>query len=437
MRRLTLVEYQTYSNVPLSGLERDTLQRMVPEMAIAPSSTEREDGKQRTFRRSGRARYDLTPGSWIGAVQIGGLAVEIRPKLPIDRVLFLLSYSLDKIDWLEGDFAYGEASSLVEAMSLVFAGQVRRTIKRGLLQRYRSTEASLPAVRGRLRFDAQLRQRLGRYPPVEVRHDDLTEDVEENRLLKTALCHLLQLPLGSPVAVRRLRELERSVNHVSQIHPAHLPEIHYTASNEHYRPAIELAELILRSSSVELKHGQSPAGALLLDMNNVFETFVVVALRRALGLSEHDFPQGLGVPASNGIGARRLSLDEADLVGLKPDLSWWEAARCRFVGDVKYRRVGAAGIDHPDLYQLLAYAIAAGLPGGLLVYAAGEAEPVTHVVARANKELHVAALDLAGSPADILRQVDALAGCVRRLRASARRHDRFRPAIVLTQKEEP
>ena len=71
-------------------------------------------------------------------------------------------------------------------------------------------------------------------------------------------------------------------------------------------------------------------------------------------------------------------------------------------------------MEHPDLYQLLAYAVATGLPGGLLVYAAGEAGPATHTVD--GRELQVTALDLAGPPDSVLGQIATLAGRVRRLR---------------------
>ncbi len=161
-------------------------------------------------------------------------------------------------------------------------------------------------------------------------------------------------------------------------------------------------------------------------MNRVFEDFVVVALREALGLSERTFPQGLGwsVPASpdgRRPVRRLLPLDEAGAVRLQPDLSWWDGDTCRFVGDVKYKRTGASGVEHPDLYQLLAYTVAAGLPGGLLVYAAGDEDapdsPVSHDVVRAGKELQVTSLDLARPPERLLAQIEMLAQRVRRLRA--------------------
>ena len=401
MRRLTLVEYQTRPGVALSPEERDALQRVAPPVSVAPAP--------------GRAgRYDLTPGSWVGAVHLGTLAIEIRPKLPIRQVLFLISYALDPRAWQDTPLDLDEAPSLVEAVIPAFATHVRRAVRRGVLHGYRTQERALPAVRGRLRFDAQVRERFGVFPPAEVRYDDLTADVEENRLLKAALAGLRRLRPRSPGAARSLSTLEAIFGGVgpARYDPRRLPEVAYTRLNVHYRPAVELARVILRSTSFDLRRGQVPAAAFLVDMNRVFEDFVVVALREALGLSERAFPRGAC--------GKALSLDGAGAVHLQPDLSWWSGHTCTFVGDVKYKRVTAAGIEHPDLYQLLAYTIAAGLPGGLLVYAAGEAEPVSHDVVQAGKQLQVTSLDLAGSPAAILAQVNTLAQRVRRLRRLAR-----------------
>jgi 5-methylcytosine-specific restriction enzyme subunit McrC len=178
---------------------------------------------------------------------------------------------------------------------------------------------------------------------------------------------------------------------------------------------VALARLVLRAASFDLAQGGVQAAAFLVDMNEVFEDFVAVALREALGLAERVFPQGAR--------GRWLRLDEAGAVGLKPDLSWWEGSSCTFVGDAKYRRVSAAGVENADLYQLLAYAVAADLPGGLLVYAAGEGAPVTHQVVHVGKRLEVTMLDLGGSPEGILTQVHRLARQVRGLhqKATARR----------------
>lgn len=74
---------------------------------------------------------------------------------------------------------------------------------------------------------------------------------------------------------------------------------------------------------------------------------------------------------------------------------------------------------HPDLYQLLAYTVAAGVPGGLLVYAAGECDHAVHTVTRLGKRLEVVPLDLSGQPNDILAQIKTLSNYIRDLRAQA------------------
>jgi 5-methylcytosine-specific restriction enzyme subunit McrC len=151
--------------------------------------------------------------------------------------------------------------------------------------------------------------------------------------------------------------------------------------------------------------------ACLFDMDRLFEDFVVASLREALSLTEWSFPR-----ASAG---HQMTLDQAGALSLEPDLSWWDGGRCTFVGDVKYKRTTFG--EHADLYQLLAYATAAQLPGGLLVYAAGDdpsAPDAAHDVD--GKTLHVAALDLALPPNQLLSQVALLAQRIKRMRSLAR-----------------
>lgn len=163
---------------------------------------------------------------------------------------------------------------------------------------------------------------------------------------------------------------------------------------------------MIRSTSIEVAEGTRKGAGLVVDMNQAFEQFLRVALREAIGLTAASFPEGSKV---------RASLDAKGKVRLEPDLSWWQAGRCRFVGDAKYKRISVSGINHPDLYQLLAYVIGLDLPAGLLVYAAGEADSVEHTVSHAGKRLEVTTIDLSGTPSEILDRVDRLTGRVRAL----------------------
>ena len=139
------------------------------------------------------------------------------------------------------------------------------------------------------------------------------------------------------------------------------------------------------------------------------EAWVNCALRETLGVSEHTFRE------------RTISsLDEGGEVRLRPDLTWWDGAFCVFVGDAKYKNLTGEHVPNSDLYQLLAYTTALDLPGGLLVYAQGEATTETYNVRHLGKRLETAALDLSGTLDDVLVRVRGIAQKVAALRDDAR-----------------
>ena len=396
---VTLQEYQSSPPIKLSPADRDALRDA--SVVIAP-----------TPDREGV--YDVTPRSTVGVVQTDTLSVEIRPKLPIDRVLFLISYALGVTDFRTDAFGFGDGPDLFEAMIPGFVTQVRRAFRRGVLHGYRVEEDALHGVRGRIRFGDQIRDRYGVFPPIEVSYDEFTEDIEPNRLLKAAIVRLGRMRIRSDSARRSLREFDRTLGQVAEVEypPGSIPEVAFHRLNRHYEPAIRLAQLILRSTSIELRRGTVRSSTFLVDMNKVFEDFMVIALREALRLTDREFPQG-------GKG-RAMELDDAGTVGLEPDISWWRDGRCVFVGDLKYKRTEHGSVPNADLYQLLAYTIAAGLPEGLLVYAQGEAEPTVHAIRHAGKRLKIMAVDLSGSPEQILAEVGNVAERIRRSTRRAR-----------------
>jgi 5-methylcytosine-specific restriction enzyme subunit McrC len=390
MRRLTLNEFRTERGVLLSIEEREALRQTHPGIRIEPTPFSND-------------HYDLTPDQRIGLVCLPNLVIEIRPKVPMSSVLFLVSYACDAMEWFHQQPEFGREENLTEVMAIMLARMVAQATKRGLLNGYQSEDETLRAPRGRVLFDEQLRRRSGISPPIEVRYDNFTADVMENRLLLAALSALGRLPLQSESAKRELFRAQRLFGAVKRVHFSRstVPEVLFTRLNRHYRAAVSLATLILRSASLDLGRGGPHGSALLLDMNDVFEWFVRRALRIALDLDVARFPER----------APFLRLDEAEVVPLKPDLCVVEGERVVWVGDAKYKRLPSGAYRNADLYQLLAYVVATGLSRGTLIYAADEGvNTAEHNVLQAGKRLHVVALDLSAPPAAIRRQIEVLAG---------------------------
>ena len=394
MHEIKLREYEPCAwNGQLDSDQRRALAEAKVEVTLSPG----EEGG-----------YTLRPSSYIGAVNVGELAVVVRPKIPIDRVMFLIAYAMDPKDWRTDTFGLQRADGVLEAIALAFARRTQRAIQRGLLQGYRREEDALSTVRGRIRFGDQIGRRFGIPLPIEVAFDEFTEDIEENRLIKTAIHRLGHTFIRSEAIRREVRSLRPAFTTVGlgSYRRGAAPVVRYTRLNDHYRPAVELARLIIDNSSLELLHGKVAGASLLIDMNTVFERFLYVALQEALGLRDRQWKH-----------EAHLTLDEDRRIRMQPDLSWWAESRPLFVGDAKYKKPDG-GFQHADIYQMLAYCTAADLPSGLLVYAAGEDTPGMYKIKHAGKTIEVASLDLRGTPEDILGEVRSLAALVR-----AHRHE--------------
>lgn len=254
-------------------------------------------------------------------------------------------------------------------------------------------------VRGRIREADQIRHRLGAALPVEVAYDEFTTDIAENRLLRGAVERLLRLP-GVPREVRHrlLHQRARLADVTPPVAGQPLPVWQPSRLNARYRLALHLARAVLE----EMSPGHLPGGlridGFLFDMNQLFEDFVTVALRESLHGT--DLTGALQDPHH---------LDEADAIRMRPDFVVYRPGGIPVaVADAKYKAEKRAGYPDSDLYQMLAYCTALGLPEGHLVYAKGNAPHAAHQVRHAGITLHQHALDLDQDPAGLLADLAVL-----------------------------
>ena len=368
MREINLREYEKSPGVPLSARERDMLRGVLPSVSIEPAP-----GMEGTFH--------LTPGSMVGAFETGGLSVFIEPKIGIAQLLSLACYAIGRIRFRAEDFRFPEKCALPDILALALSAQARR------------------------RFDTPL--------PVELQYDEFTNDILPNRLVKAAAHRLGRIRLRSPEARRSLGWVAGILDGVSPVEfpPAMVPTVAFDRLNEHYRDVVGLARLILGHGAFESGRGGVRASGFLMDMNVVFQEFLTQALRDVLGAS----PETLRSDRE----LQDVTLDHEGRVSLRPDLTWWDGPDCLFVGDAKYKNLTGARVPNADLYQMLSYATALGLPGGLLVYAQGEADTASYTVRQCGTRLEVAAMDLTSALDEILEAVRHIAMKVVRLRDEA------------------
>ena len=317
----------------------------------------------------------------------------------MNRTLFLVAYGRDQSGWAAEEATFERASDVVTAIAVAYAAQAGRALRRGVLQGYLTREEALPGLRGRLREQDQLRRRFGFPLPVEVRYDDFTVDILENRLLRTAAQRLLRLRAVPAPTARALRHVDALLGEVAVL-PTTPPPVPITRLNEHYRPALALARLVLEATSFDIGHGPVGGTAFLFNMFRVFEDFLTAALTRSLQrFGGRVRPQHVAY----------LDAGDRRRIDVRPDLTWLRGGRCLAVIDAKYKSLDVSGIRHPDVYQATSYALALDAPHAYLVYAETAPEAGDHEVRGTEIELHVGVLDLSLPPKSLLTSVDDLA----------------------------
>lgn len=332
--------------------------------------------------------YELKAHSIVGTVVLPTLRLLIRPKVGMKNLFFLLGYGMKITSWAEERFPYEEQPDFLSAMAFIFEAEVSRATRQGLVRGYRARDETLTTLRGRIDIAGQIRARQSRPFPLECSFEEYTEDIDLNRIVKAALRRLLQIPGLSPGVVRRLRFRYRIFDEVASAAyvPGAVPDIDFTRLNEHWRPAAELARLILNQESLRDETGKILGLSFTVDMNSLFELFVENIVRREARKAS------LQLVAQ---APRRLSAE----VHMRPDLVLRAGGQDRAVGDAKYKEPADLRPPNEDLYQLLSYCVSLNLKCGLLIYS-GKLDN-QYLVDRAGISLGATGIDLTGEPEQI------------------------------------
>lgn len=386
-RRIWLREWQS-TEVELSLAELAALRSVPALLTIEPLAQ--------------IGRFRVTPKQIVGTAWTRELEVVIEPKLEIRRLFYLLGFA-DRSPFLDEIVAIDAERGIGEAMVGAYTAALWAALRRGLPSGYRHCEEASFALRGRLRYQDQISKHFGRTLPLEIEYDDFTVDTPLNRVLRAALVRCDRYPALAPGLRTRVRASLSQFELVGPI-SGPLPEPPpVDRANDRFRPALQLARLILTRQSAELRNGSTAVPSFLIDMDKLFEQFVFNAIARRLyrlGLRRGTWRRGEVLP-----------LDTLERLRSRPDLTVWDRAVCAFVGDAKHKRTSIGELS--DIYQMTTYCTAAGLPGGLLIYANGPDDDVVHQILAGGPKVTVAGLPLAAPLLELEGRLDQLAQRIR------------------------
>ena len=126
-------------------------------------------------------------------------------------------YAADQTGWKDVRADFERQDDLFAAIASGFSWHATWALERGLLRGYVRCEERRRPPRARFGSATQIARSGGLPLPVEVAYDDFTEDILENRMLRTATQLLLRLPRVTGDARRRLLRLRAILDGVEPL----------------------------------------------------------------------------------------------------------------------------------------------------------------------------------------------------------------------------
>lgn len=314
--------------------------RTLNGLSVSPVSFAGPDGRQFCARQ------------YVGVIEVDDVAIEIYPKLdaalievserqPLssadttDTVMRNLLWMLEVAD--HRDLAETATAHLEEAPSSFFdlfayllGKNLLPELERGVAHAYVSFADDLRAVRGRIGLVEQVTRNWNRFDRVFCAWDEFTSDTAINRLLKCA-CRFLGERVKYLEAARLLLDCQTLLSEVEDVSPTtalrEVGNLRFDRSVERFKTAFDLAQRLLAGIGHNLGVGGANTFVFLLDMNQVFESYVHAVLQSHFrtAVAEQEYVGSLFCVHPGGIYQR------ADY--------YWPDGPASWIGDAKYKHL--------------------------------------------------------------------------------------------------
>lgn len=292
---------------------------------------------------------------FVGVIQVDGLLVQIHPKADKDdsdaKWQGVLLQMLKKCGRLKAQTA-GNAQlkkqhlNLLEVYFEYFLREVEGLIHLGLVKKYRKETGNVKALKGKLDFAGNIRHNLVHKERFYTVHQVYDTNHKLHQVLALALDIVDQFTKGTRLGDKSKRvKLAFPEVDCIKVNEQLLNSIKIDRKTTPYERAFELARLIILNYSPDINQGNQKMIALLFDMNELWEEYVLVELRKAI--HENYVYKNYEVHG-------QMSKDFWGYNRLKPDIVITANNRT-YVIDTKWKRPGnSASVE--DLRQVYAYA---------------------------------------------------------------------------------
>jgi len=322
--------------------------------------------------------YVLRSKGYIGQIPVSDdILIRISPKVPVQNLFRMLEYAYDlkSFQLLEGLTTADSLDDLFENLAAILAKRVLDRARKGLYCDYIIEEESLPYIRGQIKVMPSLRAVMRGSTRLECEYEEHTPNVDDNLILAWTLYQLPRFRLKREDVQHQVRQAYRtlaSTVDVKSVEPRVCINRFYHRLNDDYRPMHGLCRFFLEHRGPGIAVGDHEFIPFVLDMPNLFESFVAKWLQANL-------PTGIRLETQY-----KTDLDEFGMFVFIIDLVLIDTASniVLAVLDTKYKRK-----EHPegaDIQQIVAYAVRMNTQKAVLIYPSTTTQAVNLNVGEVN-----------------------------------------------------
>jgi 5-methylcytosine-specific restriction enzyme subunit McrC len=304
--------------------------------------------------------------SYVGVIQVDDLVIEVLPKIervngPVNwrdvLVEMLRETSHLRISQIGNAIVDKQDIHLLDIYFDLFLSEVETLLRKGLVKKYYTETKNTLSLKGKLEFAGNIRKNIVHKERFYTTHQVYSGDHLFHQIIHQALCIVGKLS-RTTYRFGRCQSLQLNFPEVSNI----VADFHtfsrlsYSGKTDCYRTAIEIARLIILNYAPNIKSGSENMLALLFNMNDLWEGYVLTKLQQAT--------KEFKVYGQQGKTFWKGKTMRPDIVLIRKVGDMDET----FIIDTKWKNYRFDSISSNDLRQIYVYSDYWSAVGGMLLY---------------------------------------------------------------------
>lgn len=330
--------------------------------------------------------YSVSANQFIGIIQTQWCRFTILPKIfsstesqneeelinkASNELMYLLSYAYDlkNSDISQADFSKNKNLDFFEIFISLFATKTWEVLNRNVYHKYENIEENIGFVKGKILFNKQLKENA-----LKNRNDRLYCEYtlfQEDNILNQIIKYVTKI-LFRKSRVETNKSLLRKILHIlSDINDKTFiaddtDKVTLSPMQREFAPILNYCKLFLENSLIKFNQNNVDIFCFLIDMNSLFEKFVV-------GFLKEHFKNDWKVESQKSDKSVATDLSGNNVFQMRHDIFLTSLnTENSIIIDTKYKftdfSVKKGGISQGDVYQMITYAIRRHCENLILLY---------------------------------------------------------------------